>query len=99
MKIDNVKKGFYFYDGKNTPTKIANNLADLILKLKFNQIDYVLDNQDMLDNIMYAIDNRLVDDIQKNTLNYYNVYQNPTIRLFQKLNIYKFGQDANIYLH
>lgn len=99
MLMNKVKKGFYFYDGKKAPQKIANNMIDFLSKLANDKINVGFNNQDILDQINYCLDNGFMKDIQKTTLNYYHIYMNPKFELFQKLNIYKYDQDANANLN
>lgn len=95
MRLNKQLKGFYYYDGKKQPKRIANNLIDFISKLANDKIDVGYNNQDILDQVKYCLDNNFMKDLKKGTLSYYNILMDPYGSDFQKLNIYKFNLDPN----
>ena len=97
-------KGVYFYNGFNKPKKLADNL---------NHFMNDLSNKDttLSDNYLGDITGALLDELTEllnddsmserdinNALYDYSLFYNPTIKVFQDININRYGLRKNEYL-
>lgn len=97
-------KGIYFYNGFNKPSKLADNLNDFMNDLS---------NKDttLSDNYLGDITGALLDELTEllsdesmserdinNALYSYSLFYKPTIKMFQDININRYGLKENEYL-
>lgn len=97
-------KGVYFYNGFNKPKKLADNLDELINDLR-NKDTVLTDNYlgDITDDLRDELTELLNDDSMSerdinNVLYDYSIFYKPTIKVFQDININRYGLGKNEYL-
>ena len=97
-------KGVYFYNGFNKPKKLADNLDELINDLR-NKDTVLTDNYlgDITDDLRDELTELLNDDSMSerdinNALYDYSIFYKPTIKVFQDININRYGLGKNEYL-
>lgn len=99
-----TSKGVYFYNGFNKPNKLADNLNELIDDLQNKDTvittNYLGDvSNDLLDELTELLnDDNMSDRDINNTLYGYSLFYNPTVKVFQDMNINRYGLDKNEYL-
>lgn len=97
-------KGIYFYNGFNKPSKLADNLNDLMTDLS-NKDTTLTDNYkgDVTGALLDELTELLSDDGMSerdinNALYDYSLFYNPTVKAFQDININRYGLKKNEYL-
>lgn len=97
-------KGIYFYNGFNKPSKLADNLNDLMTDLS-NKDTILSDNYlgDVTGALLDELTELLSDDSMSerdinNALYDYSLFYNPTVKVFQDININRYGLKKNEYL-
>ena len=102
-KYDTLQ-GVYFYNGFNKPEKLADNLNDFITDLK-NKETGLTDNYK--GDISKDIENELTEILEdtsaseqdiNDTLYSYSLFYKPTVKVFQDININRYGLRKNEYL-
>ena len=97
-------KGIYFYNGFNRPSKLADNLNDFMNDLS-NKDTTLSDNYlgDVTGALLDELTELLSDDSMSerdinNSLYDYSIFYKPTIKVFQDININRYGLKKNEYL-
>ena len=97
-------KGIYFYNGFNKPSKLADNLNELTDDLS-NKDTVLTDNYlgDVTGALLDELTELLNDDSMSerdinNALYDYSLFYKPTIKVFQDININRYGLRKNEYL-
>ena len=97
-------KGIYFYNGFNTPNKIADDIYNLMDDLRNKKTtvtsNYLGDlSNELLSELNFIINENYVNGEDINNLLYdYSFFYHPTIEDFQQINVNRYGLDKNDYL-